>query len=81
VFFGKKTIRYVDVNACSTTGGTLLISTEDAPEEIIAKINIPKGNNWSVLKKTILSTPTGVKNLVVQLKGSGNVEVDWISFE
>ena len=81
VFFGKKTIRYVDVNARSATGGTLLISTENAPGKIIAKINIPKGNNWNVVKKAILSTPTGVKNLVVQLKGGGNVEVDWISFE
>lgn len=81
VFFDKKGIKHISVNTRSATGGTLLISTEDAPGKIIAKINIPKGDHWSVVKKTILSAPTGVKNLVVQLKGSGNAEVDWISFE
>ena len=81
VFFTKNQIKHVKVNARSATGGILLISTKDASEKIIAKMNIPKGYNWSVVTNDILFTPTGVKNLLVQLKGSGNVEVDWISFE
>jgi hypothetical protein len=81
VFFNKKAMKHIYVNARSATGGTLLIRTEDAPGKIIAKINIPKGDNWSVAKKTILSAPTGVKNLIVQLNGRGNAEVDWISFQ
>jgi len=80
VLFSKRTLKHINVNARSATG-TLLISIENAPAEIIAKINIPKGDDWGVIKKNILAVPSGVKNLLVQLKGSGNVEVDWISFE
>lgn len=81
VVFGKKITEYTNINACSATGGTLSISTEDKPGKVIAKLVIPKGNNWSVVKKAVLSMPRGVSNLIVQLKGSGRVEVDWISFE
>jgi hypothetical protein len=81
VFFDKKAKKHIYLNARSLTGGTLLISTEGAQGEILAKINIPKGDDWSVVKKAILLAPTGVKNLVVKLKSSGNVEVDWVSFE
>ncbi|SHM72784.1 family 43 glycosylhydrolase [Mucilaginibacter sp. OK098] len=81
VLFTKNQIKHVKVNARSATGGILLISTKDASEKTIAKMNIPKGYNWSVVTNDILFMPTGVKNLLVQLKGCGNVEVDWISFE
>ena len=59
----------------------MLISTEDKPGKIIAQINIPKGSDWNIVKKTVTPLPAGVKNLVVKLKGGGNVEVDWVSFE
>lgn len=81
VSFGKKKLKHLNVNARSATGGTLLISTDDAPGKIIAQINIPKGDDWNVFAKNIFLMPVGIKNLVVQLKGSGNAEVDWISFE
>jgi len=80
VFFGKQTARHISVNACSATGGTLAISIEDNPDKVIARIIIPKGNSWSVVKKALISMPAGVKNIIVQTEGSGHVEVDWISF-
>jgi len=73
--------KYLNINARSATGGTLIISIEGAPNKIIAKINIRKGENWSVAKNNMLLAPAGVKNLIVQLQGQGNVEVDWMSFE
>jgi hypothetical protein len=81
VFFGKKAAAHIYVNACSATGGALVISTEDAPDKVLATLNIPKGKRWSIVKKTNLLMPIGVKNLIVQLKGSSHVEVDWISFK
>lgn len=81
VFFGEKAIKHIKVNAQSVNGGTLLISATDAPEKIIAILNVPKANSWSVVKSKVLLAPTGVKDLVVKLKGNGDVEVDCISFE
>ncbi|MCR8556494.1 family 43 glycosylhydrolase [Mucilaginibacter sp. BJC16-A38] len=81
VSFANKKLKHICVNARSTTGGTLLISTAAVPNKIIAKVSIPKGDDWNVTKITLQSIPVGVKNLVVQLQGVGNLEVDWISFE
>jgi len=81
VNFGKKTLKYTVIKARSTTGGTLFIRTKDAAGKIIAEVKIPKGSDWGIIKKPVLAAPTGVKNLVVQLKGEGNVEVDWVRFE
>lgn len=81
VLFGKKKLNHVKVYTRSATGATLLISTDNAPAKIIAMINIPKADQWNVVKKNIAPVATGVKNLVVRLKGGGNAEVDWISFE
>jgi len=81
VSFGNKKLKQLHVNARSATGGTLLITAEGAPNKIIAKISIPKGDDWSIAKGNLLSIPFGVKNLIVQLQGDGSVEVDWVSFE
>jgi hypothetical protein len=81
VDFGKKAAKSVSVRASSTTGGTLVIRANDVAGSVIAEVSIPKGSKWSTVKKTISAAPSGTKNLVVQLKGEGSVEVDWISFQ
>ncbi len=81
VYFGKKTLKHIEIKACSATGGTLVIRTGDAAGMVIAEVNIPKGNDWGIVKKLISASSPGVKNLVVQLKGEGNIEVDWLRFE
>ena len=75
VFFSKAP-GYISVKARSETGGTLLISTANAPEKIVATVKIPKENTWHVVRSKVLSAPTGIKDLVVKFKGNGNVEVD-----
>jgi hypothetical protein len=81
VDFGKKAAKTIRVRAASTTGGTLVIRTQDATGPVLAEVTIPKGSGWSTVKKSIPAVPSGIKNLVVQLKGEGRVEVDWISFQ
>ena len=81
VYFGKKGLKTISLNARSTTGGTLIIRTKDAAGPIIAEVKIPKGSDWSNIKKSITAVSPGIKNLVVQLKGDGDAEVDWLSFE
>ncbi len=81
VYFGKPSVRSVIVSARSTTGGTLIIRTNDIAGKIAAEVKIPKGSDWGEIKKAIAAVPPGIKNLVIQLKGNGNVEVDWLRFE
>jgi GH43 family beta-xylosidase len=81
VEFGKKAPKSVNVRAVSTTGATLVIRTNNASGPVIAEVVIPKGTDWTTVKKSISALPPGIKNLVVQLKGDGKAEVDWISFQ
>jgi GH43 family beta-xylosidase len=81
VEFGKKAPKSVNVRAVSTTGATLVIRTNSASGPVIAEVVIPKGTDWITVKKSISALPPGIKNLVVQLKGDGKAEVDWISFQ
>lgn len=81
VEFGKKAVKAVSLRASSSTGATLLIRTKDASGPVVAEVNIPKGDDWSNVKKTIAAVPPGIKNLVLQLKGDGHAEIDWIRFE
>lgn len=81
VSFGTSKLKYVNINARSATGGNLLLKIEGAPNQVIAKMNIPKGDSWRIFKQKILSTPSGIKDLILQLQSNSNVEVDWIRFE
>ncbi|HLG41102.1 MAG TPA: family 43 glycosylhydrolase, partial [Chitinophagaceae bacterium] len=81
VEFTKKALKSVSIKSVSATGATLLIRTGDAAGSVIAEVNIPNGSDWSTVKKTVSGLKPGIKNLVVQLKGDGKAEVDWIRFE
>lgn len=80
VEFGKD-IKTVSVKAVSETGATLVIRTNSASGPVLAEIKIPKGNSWTTVKKSIPAVQPGIKHLVLQLKGEGKAEVDWISFQ
>jgi GH43 family beta-xylosidase len=81
VQFSKKASKSVSLRAASTTGATVVIRLKDARGPVIAEVNIPKGSAWGTVRKSISSLAPGVKNLVVQLKGDGKAEVDWVRFE
>jgi hypothetical protein len=80
VEFGKA-VKSVSINASSSTGGTLVIKANDATGPVLAEVKIPKSSNFATVKKSIATVQPGIKNVVLQLKGDGRVEVDWISFQ
>lgn len=81
VSFGKQAVKYVIIRARSATGGTIIIRTKDNPGKIAAEVTIPKSSDWRDIKKSISALSPGIKNLLIQLKGDGNVEVDWVKFD
>lgn len=80
VHFGKKAPKTISIYTRSATGGVLLVRSGSPAGPIIAKLNIPKNDRWSMITKTIPAVSPGVKNLVVQLTGDGNLEADWVKF-
>jgi hypothetical protein len=81
VDFGKEKYDSINVRAVSKTGGVLQIKLNNAEGPVIAQVEIPKGNEWSVFKTSLSGFKQGVQNLVISLKDDKHIEVDWISFE
>jgi hypothetical protein len=81
VDFGKKKFKSVVVKVASKTGGNLQVRLNSLTGHVVAKINIPKGDAWQMVKVAVSGSKTGVQNLVISSADNSQVEVDWISFE
>ena len=67
VDFGSVDLKLVKVKVASKTGGRveLWIDNKDGP--VIAKIEIPKNKNWSVVNSALGKIPSGTHNLIAVL--------------
>jgi hypothetical protein len=81
VDFESKKFRWVSVRALSTTGGTIEVRFDTRDSPTIARIEIPKNNEWSIVHARLPKSPSGIHSLIVLLADNGSVEVDWIRFE
>jgi len=81
VNFGKKNFKSVIVKAMSKDGGNIQIRLNSANGQVVAKVNVPKGEGWQTVKALVTKLKPGVQNLVVTSANDKPVEVDWISFE
>lgn len=81
VQFGNKVAKTVMVKASSSTGCTLLIKANDVRGPVVTEVKIPQTNGWQSIKAKVLKPLSGVQNIVVQLEGNDETEVDWISFK
>jgi len=79
--FGRKKAKTVAVRGSSKNGGIIQIRLNDAQGAVITEVKIPEGKNWSIIDGRILKKQKGIHNLVVVLKDSNPVEVDWIQFK
>jgi Glycosyl hydrolases family 43/Carbohydrate binding module (family 6) len=80
VDFGEKKYKTIVVKAASKTGGNLQLRLNSVNGSVVAKVNIPKGENWQMIKLPVSGLKPGVQNLVVS-SVDNPVEMDWISFE
>ena len=81
VDFGKGDLKAVNVQAVSSTGGTIEIRLDKADAPVLAKVEIGKGSDWKAANAKLASAPAGVHDLIVTLIEKNNVEIDWVSFE
>jgi len=81
VDFGNSKLKSVQVRAFSETGGTLEIRVDKEGGTLLAEVKIPKGTSWNTVNSRMLKFQKGIHNMVVLLKDSNPVEVDWIQFK
>lgn len=77
----EKPVKKVTIRANAVAGATILIRSGNLNGPVLAEISIPAGTEWKEISKLISKSPSGILHLVLQLKGSGAVETDWIKFE
>ncbi len=81
VDFGSNELKSVYVRAQSRTGCVLQIKLNHAEGPVIAQVEIPENTKWKTNKALLTGFKSGVQNLVVMLKNTRTVEIDWIGFE
>jgi hypothetical protein len=81
VDFKDKDFNSVYVRARSKTGGTIELLSNKMDGPLIARIEIPEGNEWNEVNSPLLEYEPGIYNLVVLLTDNTNVELDWVSFK
>lgn len=80
VDFGAN-LKSVNVRAASTTGGTVEIHQDKVDGPLLAKVEIGKGSEWTVVSAKLDSAPSGLHDLVVVQKQNNSIDLDWVSFE
>ena len=81
VDFGSNKFNSANVKVLSKTGGSLQLKLDNADGPVISEIEIPKNSEWNIIASPLLENQPGVHNLIVQLKNSSNIEIDWVSFK
>lgn len=81
VDFGSKEFKSVNIRARSTTGGTIEVRCDTLDSPAIARIEIPKSNDWTTVHTYLPKSQSGIHNLIVLLADNGHVEVDWVRFQ
>jgi hypothetical protein len=80
VDFGKKKLKSLQIRTLSPTGGTLQIRLDKPEGAVISEVQIPQNKEWNIVSSHINKFQKGIHNLIVTLKGSGPVTIDWIQF-
>jgi len=79
--FGLHGLKSVNVRAQSATGGVVEIRADKVDGPVLARVEIGKGADWTVVNAKVIGAPSGVHDLVVVQNENNNVDLDWISFQ
>lgn len=80
VDFEDKKYENVEVKCIAPKGGVVEVRLNDINTPI-AKIVIPPGNQWQVIKSKVVPLKPGIKHVIVTSADDRKVEIDWMRFE
>jgi hypothetical protein len=81
VDFGRGKLKQVLVRASSQAGGAIELRLDKPDGPVLAQMKIPQGTQWADARTRIARKASGIHNLIVKLKGTHAVEIDWIRCE
>ncbi len=71
----------VNIRARSKTGGMIQVWLDKPDGPVIARVKIPKSNEWRIISAPLSGFRPGKHNLIVQMENDGEVEIDWVRFK
>ena len=81
VDFGENSPKSVKFRARSLTGGTVALKSAGQDNPLIAEVHVRGDGEWDIFTAPVEKEVTGIQDLMLELKESNGVEVDWIKFE
>ena len=69
------------INALSEAGSSVEMRADRIDGPLLAKVDIPRSENWKLTSLAGARLPAGVHDLFVVLKAKKPVSIDWIRFE
>jgi len=79
VNFGDRRLRSIELRVRSETGATIETRLDKVDGPLIARVKIPKADEWQTINSRLSEVPVGIHNLVVSLRNDGDIEIDWVS--
>ncbi len=81
VDFGTEPVQEMAVMARSSRGGVLQVGVAGRRDSVIARVDVPASQQWSIARVPVQLAPSGIKNLEIKLVSGSGVDVDWIGFD
>lgn len=80
VDFGTSHLGAIKVKVNADTEGILQVRSALENGKVIAEIPIKPSNGWVEIQESTAAQVNGLHDLVFVYKGSGNLELDWVTF-
>lgn len=81
VDFGKSAVKKINLMIASNQGATLQFRTGSRSGPVISEITVSKNTPWKTMQAKLIQPKTGIQHLFVTMKGAGDADIDWLSFE
>ncbi len=81
VDFGQEPVERFTARVRSAKGGVLTVKVDGGKGTVVARVKIPKSNDWTLVSAPVISAPQGLHDLHFSVKTTGTMEVDWVGFD
>ncbi len=80
-FSTTESLKKIMINAKSNTGGTIEVRLDNERGALIAELDLDKKESWKDYSFKTKEKVTGIHDVILKLKISSEIEIDWISFQ
>jgi beta-xylosidase len=80
-FSATENLKKIMINAKSNTGGTIEVRLDNEKGDLVAELDLDKKESWKDYSFKTKEKVTGIHDIILKLKMSSEIEIDWVSFQ